>query len=81
MTHTLTMARVEVEDPNSHYDYGLRDYLVNGVHIVGHSGDFGGMNSQLEIYLERGYTVAVLSNYDPVAAERVAQKARLLSAK
>jgi hypothetical protein len=44
--------------------------------IVGHGGGFPGINGQLDIYWIRGYAVAVLSNYDPPAAENVAQKIR-----
>jgi hypothetical protein len=45
---------------------------------IGHSGGFPGINSQLDIYLGKGYTVAVMSNSDPPAADRVAQRIRTL---
>ncbi len=32
--------------------------------VVGHSGGFAGINSQLDIYLDSGYIVAVMSNVD-----------------
>lgn len=32
--------------------------------VVGHSGGFPGINSQLDIYLDSGYIVAVMSNVD-----------------
>jgi hypothetical protein len=32
--------------------------------VVGHSGGFSGINSELDIYLDSGYIVAVMSNVD-----------------
>jgi CubicO group peptidase (beta-lactamase class C family) len=58
------------------YAYGFRDDSRNGHRIVGHEGGFPGINSQLDIYLDLGYTVAVMSNYDPPAAARVANRMR-----
>jgi hypothetical protein len=37
-----------------------------------------GINSKLDIYLDSDYTVAVMSNYDPPAAERISQEIRNL---
>ncbi|MFZ6732091.1 serine hydrolase domain-containing protein [Undibacterium sp. Ji42W] len=33
--------------------------------VVGHSGQFTGVYSKLDMYLDAGYTVVVLSNYEP----------------
>lgn len=55
--------------------YLHRDDSRNGHRIVGHEGGFPGINSQLDIYLDLGYTVAVMSNYDP-PADRVANQMR-----
>ena len=64
------------------YGYGFDTSLVNGQRVTGHSGGFPGINSNLDIFLDSGYTVAVMSNYDPPAAQFVANKAReLLTAK
>jgi CubicO group peptidase (beta-lactamase class C family) len=63
---------------NAKYAYGFFDETSRGTRIVGHSGGFPGINSQLDIYLDKGYTVAVMSNYDPPAAQRIADKARTL---
>jgi CubicO group peptidase (beta-lactamase class C family) len=54
------------------YGYGFSDELVTGARITGHGGGFLGINGQLDMYRDRGYTVAVLANYDPPAAQRVA---------
>jgi CubicO group peptidase (beta-lactamase class C family) len=63
---------------DSHYGYGffVRDH--KGTRIVGHGGGFPGINSDLSIYPDRGYTVVVMSNYDPPVAQRIAEKARQL---
>ncbi len=56
------------------YGYGI-DETPNGK-IVGHSGGFPGLNSQLNILLGKGYVVAVMSNYDQGAtplANRIVQ--------
>jgi hypothetical protein len=60
------------------YAYGFTDELLQGTHIVGHNGGFPGINSQLDIYLGKGYTVAVMSNYDPPAAQHVTKRIRAL---
>jgi hypothetical protein len=57
-------------------DYRFSDIRVDGKRIVGHNGGFPGINGQLDMYLDSGYTVAVLSNYDPPAAGQVARKVR-----
>jgi len=44
---------------------------------VGHAGGFPGINSQLDIYLDNDYTVAVMSNYSG-GAQPVIEKARSL---
>jgi CubicO group peptidase (beta-lactamase class C family) len=63
---------------NAKYAYGFFDDTSRGTRIVGHGGGFPGINSQLDIYVDRGYTVAVMSNYDPPAAQRIADKAKAL---
>jgi CubicO group peptidase (beta-lactamase class C family) len=70
-TELVYTGKVEAEGRNSMYAYGFQDAVFNGTRIVGHGGGAPGINSNLSIYLDRGYTVAVMSNYDPVAAQRV----------
>lgn len=74
----VTTGKVERTPGVSQYAYGFMDEQVQGTRIVGHGGGFPGINSQLDIYLGKGYTVAVMSNYDPPAAGRVAEKIRTL---
>jgi D-alanyl-D-alanine carboxypeptidase len=60
------------------YAYGFFDQKYEGRRTVGHSGGFPGINSELEIYLDSDYTVAVMSNYDPPAAQVVSKEVRRL---
>ena len=63
----------------SQYAYGFQVSLIEGGRLAGHGGGFSGINGQLDIYLDGSDAdVAVLSNYDPPAATRVAQKIRAL---
>lgn len=47
------------------YAYGLSDSLVNGQRIVWHNGGSGGIATEFDMYPSLGWTVVVLSNYDP----------------
>ena len=58
-------------EPGMHYAYGFFSREENGQRIVGHGGGFPGISSNLDIYLDSSYTVAVMSNYDPGTAELV----------
>ncbi len=60
--------------PNFKYAYGFRDLQVNGTRIVGHNGGFAGIGARFDMYLDLGYTVVVLSNYDPGTADDVANR-------
>ncbi len=55
------------------YGYGFGVNEGPNGKVVGHGGGFEGINSNLDIYLDKGYIAAVLSNYDQ-AASPVAQK-------
>jgi CubicO group peptidase (beta-lactamase class C family) len=77
---TTGKVAIDPEERPTQYAYGLFDDRSAGTRIVGHSGGFPGINSRLDMYFERGYNVAVMSNYDPPAAEKVASKIRGLLA-
>jgi hypothetical protein len=47
--------------------------LVNENLAVGHSGGFAGISADFRVYLDAGYTMAVLSNYGG-GAQPVSQK-------
>ena len=53
------------------YAYGFEDGRKDGIGAVGHGGGAPGMNGDLRIYPHSGYVVAVLSNLDPPAAQRL----------
>ena len=69
----LTTPKPELGSQN----YGFGFQIDEKGSIVGHSGGFPGINSQLDIYLGRDYTLAVMSNYD-FGAQPIMDKARLL---
>ena len=69
----LTTAKPELTSPGYGYGFGVEQ----GGKIFGHSGGFLGINSQLDIYREDGYTVAVMSNYGG-GAQPVVERARAL---
>jgi CubicO group peptidase (beta-lactamase class C family) len=46
------------------YGYGFAVAQGPGGKVVGHSGGFSGINSQLDIYVDSGYIVAAMCNYD-----------------
>ena len=48
----------------ANYGYGFSVVQSPGGKAVGHSGGFSGINSQLDIYVDSGYIVAVMSNID-----------------
>jgi len=50
-------------------DYGYGFSVADGAlgRMVGHGGGFPGLNSNLDIMLDRGYVVAVMSNYGSAA--------------
>jgi len=57
----------------ANYGYGFSVATGAAGKVVGHAGGFDGINSNLDIYLDSGYIVAVMSNSDrgasPVAAK------------
>jgi CubicO group peptidase (beta-lactamase class C family) len=69
----LTTPKPELGSP----EYGFGFGVEAGGHVVGHSGGFPGINSQLDIYVGEEYTLAVMANYGG-AAEPVIEKARTL---
>lgn len=47
------------------YAYGLSDSLVNGQRLVWHNGGSGGIATEFAMYPALGWTIVILSNYDP----------------
>ena len=63
-----------------YYGYGFSVEEGPNGKVVGHGGGFDGINSNLDIYLDKGYIVAVMSNYDN-GASPIAQKIEQLLAR
>jgi hypothetical protein len=57
----LLWAKPELKSPD--YGYGFQISNRDGVAIVGHSGGFAGINSNLDMIIGTGWTTIVLSNY------------------
>ena len=60
-TQQLYSAKPELHSPNYGFGFGVFD--VENDQIVGHSGGFRGISSNLDIYLKQGYVAVVMSNY------------------
>jgi D-alanyl-D-alanine carboxypeptidase len=78
LTETVMTAKVNPnpDSQNDKYAYGFEDKLVGPHRVTGHSGGAPGMNSELNMFLDNGYTVVVLSNLDPPTGQRVASYIR-----
>jgi CubicO group peptidase (beta-lactamase class C family) len=64
----------------ANYGYGFQVSQSPMGKIVGHSGGFPGINSKLDIYVDSGYIVAVMSNCDD-GASPLADKTRSILAR
>jgi D-alanyl-D-alanine carboxypeptidase len=72
-THTELLTTGKVQTPQGKYAYGFSDNATGDVRWFGHGGGAPGMNGDLRIYPESGYTVAVLANLDPPAATEISR--------
>ncbi|HEV2778425.1 MAG TPA: serine hydrolase domain-containing protein [Actinophytocola sp.] len=72
-THALTSGKVVVGSSPAvpatpgqivFYGYGHVDGIVTHHRVVGHSGSGPGRANNLDVFLEEGWTVVILSNYD-----------------
>jgi len=62
-TDLLLAGKVRLRE-TTHYAYGFVDRIVGGQRVVGHSGGAPGVCNFMDIYLESGYTLIILSNSD-----------------
>jgi CubicO group peptidase (beta-lactamase class C family) len=67
MTRLLTTAKPELHSPN----YGFGFAVDQNPHSIGHSGGFPGISSNLSVFPDSGYTLAVMSNIDGGSMEVV----------
>jgi len=75
-THTEMLWSPKPDLGSPAYGFGFRIDGEPGRRIVGHGGGFPGISAKLDMHLDTGYTVAVMSNYDGIApdvASRVAE--------
>jgi CubicO group peptidase (beta-lactamase class C family) len=77
MLEELWRARPEAGSPDYGYGFGIEQGPLG--RVVGHGGGFPGLNGQLDMYLDSGYTVAVLSNVDGGAGPVARTIAQLLA--
>ena len=74
LTEKITSAQAEPAPGSPEkYGYGFGVREINGQRVVGHGGGAPGMNADLSIFWDSGYTVIVLANLDPPAAENVSR--------
>ena len=64
---------------DSNYGYGFTVQDGPSGRVVGHSGGFDGINSNLSIFLDKDYIVAVMSNIDMGASPLASRIDALLS--
>ncbi len=73
-TDTITKGRIIMPSPpmlhntkpmpERKYGFGFGEVYKNNIRIIGHNGGAPGVEGQVDIYPDLGYTVIVLSNYD-----------------
>lgn len=73
LTETVITGKTQPgPNANRKYAYGFEENFVSGHRVVGHGGGAPGMNGMLDVLMDNGYTVVVLANLDPPAAQSVA---------
>jgi CubicO group peptidase (beta-lactamase class C family) len=73
LTEKITSGKVDSAF-GSKYGYGFDTGEINGKSVRGHSGGAPGINSDLQMFWDGSYTVIVMGNYDPPAAQDLAGK-------
>ncbi|HMQ46092.1 MAG TPA: serine hydrolase domain-containing protein [Saprospiraceae bacterium] len=70
-----TQEKMWTDHSGAGYGYGFSVEATDYGTVVGHSGGFPGLNSNLDILLNNGYIIVVMSNYDQ-GAMRLSQRLR-----
>jgi D-alanyl-D-alanine carboxypeptidase len=71
--HTKLMTAGRVATPFGLDAYGFGVQTINGNQCFGHNGSSRGVNGDLEMCLNSKYSIVVLANMDPPAAEQVSE--------
>jgi hypothetical protein len=61
------------------YGYGFGIRQGPGGKVVGHGGGFTGINANLDMFIDSGYIVVVMTNYDGAGSPVDAKIAEVLS--
>jgi D-alanyl-D-alanine carboxypeptidase len=71
-TEMLTTGKVNTPMPGLKYAYGFEERNTpDGIRSIGHGGGAPGMNGSFTIFPNTGYTIIVLANIDPPAADEI----------
>lgn len=79
LVSTSMRERMWTDFKGANYGYGFTVSQGPGGKVVGHSGGFPGINSQLDIYVDSGYIVAAMSNIDNGASPLANRIGRILA--
>lgn len=71
LTSLITTGKVDVDMPGEKYAYGFEESNEDGKRIVGHGGGAPGMNCDLRMFWDSGYTTIVMSNFSPPIAQQL----------
>lgn len=74
-----TLKILWTDQAGSNYGCGFRVETGTAGKVVGHGGGFPGINSNLDIFLDKDFTVAVMSNIDGGASPVAGKIQRLIS--
>jgi CubicO group peptidase (beta-lactamase class C family) len=74
-----SLDRMWTDHSGEGYGYGFGLFETPNGKVVGHSGGFAGINSNLDIFLDRGYVAVVMSNYSSGASPIARQIALYLT--
>jgi CubicO group peptidase (beta-lactamase class C family) len=78
LTPEYTALLLANQTGDDHYAYGFMADSEGQSRVVGHAGGFPGICSNMDIFLDRGYTAVIMTNCDPPAALWVRDKVREL---
>jgi CubicO group peptidase (beta-lactamase class C family) len=74
-----TLATLWQDHSKRGYGYGFNIRPAPTGRVIGHSGGFPGLNSQLDMLVDQGFTVAVMSNHDSAASPLADQLGLLIN--